>query len=273
VENFKMSKLLLLLLCFAWLCSSRLTFMKRFSLDSECTEQSNEDAFKRIYDNAIWGQSIALQSPAYFYTYGQLNRLSRKSSSGPGSDIGPATAKSLEFLSEVIRERNVTSIMDIPCGDANWQFQSWEMDSLDVYAGLDVVRQVIRLNQEKFWFHSNKQFAFWDLVTCPLPRFRALGSNRAQPFDLIHVRDVIQHLPLSKAINAIDNVRRSGARWLISTSYPANTQTNGAVGEIRDGDWQPVNLHAAPFNLTPVKCVETHPHIEPDLTCLYKISP
>ena len=54
--------------------------------------------------------------PGYYYT----KPLDRKSASGHGSDLGVATSESLRFLSDAIRQYNVTSMIDVPCGDANW---------------------------------------------------------------------------------------------------------------------------------------------------------
>jgi hypothetical protein len=138
------------------------------------------------------------------------------------------------------------------------------LDSIEHVAGLDITKSVIELNQLKFRFHSNKRFAVHDLA-CPLPRFRRLHATMSEPFELVHVRDVIQHMPLSKGVAAIANVRASGARLLVATTFPASSNV-----DIQEGGFYHNNLDAAPFTLPkPVKCVETHRELEPDLTCLY----
>jgi hypothetical protein len=238
--------------------------LKSFSLEmtSKCTG-SETHAFDKIYAKGEWGPPL-VSDPRYYYTYGFVQNLTRVSSSGWGSNVGPATQASLAFLSSVINEFRVTSMIDVPCGDMNWQTQSWELDSIEHFAGLDITKSVIELNQLKFRFHSNKRFAVHDLA-CPLPRFRRLHATMSEPFELVHVRDVIQHMPLSKGVAAIANVRASGARLLVATTFPASSNV-----DIQEGGFYHNNLDAAPFTLPkPVKCVETHRELEPDLTCLY----
>ena len=251
-----------MLLFFLSISSSLALSGKHFSLEGQCDVAGS--VFERIYIQGAWGATLA-KSSAYYYTYGKIERLSRQSSSGPGSQIGENTQTSLEFLSQLIRELNVTSFLDVPCGDTNWQFQSWEIDSLPIYVGLDITRSVVQLNKEKFSFHSNKIFALWDFATCPLPKFRSRFA-RSQIFDMIHVRDVIQHMPLKKAAAAIDNIVNSGIKYLVASTY-----ANGDNREnIEEGSWYPANLAREPFHLpSPVRCVETHPKHEADVTCLY----
>lgn len=241
--------------------------LKTFAIEGRCAAPRTEAAaFESIYNTGFWGKPLA-NTPKFYYTYGYPERLTRSSSSGQGSDIGPATQASLAFLSGIIQEFNISSLLDVPCGDTNWQFEAWEVDSLPVYVGLDIARSVIELNTRKFSFHVNKRFAVWDFAECALPRYRHVRTQATLAFELVHVRDVLQHMPLSRAVAAIENVRKSGARWLVATTYP-----NGRNYNIRDGEWYPANLAAAPFQLPrPENCVQTHPAHEADITCLYKL--
>jgi len=161
----------------------------------------------------------------------------------------------------------LVSLLDIPCGDANWQFESWELDSLPVYVGADVVTDVIDLNKRKFSFHSNKLFTLWDIANCQLPMFQFVGTAHTRAFDLVHVRDLIQHLPLVKGVQVTNNIRNSGITYLIATTWPEGKNT-----EIVEGDFFKSNLAVAPFMMPPpLKCISTHPDHEADMTCLYKL--
>jgi len=250
-------------------CSSSVTrfpFLCLQGLDSEC--QFNESTFKDIYENKkIWGGPL-LQTvqPSYYYTYGEPERLSRPSLSGGGSNIGLATTASLKFLQEVIVQHNITSVFDIPCGDVNWQFEAWEMDSLPVYVGADVVPNLIKLNKRRFRHHRNKHFVLWDFSVCNIPNY--VTQNEFLAFDLIHARDVFQHMPLDRLIAAVDNIRASEARYLICTTWP-DSKVNV---KIEAGSTFRNNMEIAPFYLKPLRCVDTHPTIEPDKTCLFELS-
>lgn len=243
--------------------------IKTFAISGECEQQQNQ--FEKIYENGIWGTKLT-KDPRYYYTYGNVSKLSRQSPSGGGSVIGPETAASLLFLSSIINDYQITSILDIPCGDTNWQFQSFEMDSLEVYVGADIAPEIIALNKRKFFFHSNKVFALWDFTECEIPHYKFLDNRKIiaesyRSFDLIHVRDVLQHLPLKKGMRAINNIFKSGAKFLLATTFP-----KGVNQEIKEGDFFRNNLAKPPFNLPkPLSCIKTHPRHEDDETCLYEI--
>lgn len=256
----------------------RVPAFQSYSIDpASCNYESFE--FDDIYSKRVWGHSERTEDeylkPKYYYSYGDWERTDaqRHSLSGPGSDIGDQTRVSLELLTKVVKEHHIRTMLDLPCGDANWQFESWEIDSLDAYVGLDIARSVISLNQQRFRHHINKVFAPWDFAVCPLPKLRwsQTDSNHngsSEPFDLIHVRDVIQHLPLQRGLAALCNVAKSGARYLISTTYPMPNNT-----DIPEADWYKNNLYLPPFNFpTGQYCVQTHPDHEEDYSCLWAIN-
>jgi hypothetical protein len=125
-----------------------------------------------------------------------------------------------------------------------------QVDSLPVYVGADVSSLVIESVQKRFFFHSNKRFISWDLATCPLPRFINTTTGLPQPFDLIHMRDVIMHLPLQKATAIVENILASGATYFITTTFPGNKNIN-----ISAGSWYKNDMEQHPFNFpAPSKC-------------------
>ena len=221
----------------------------------------DKSPFEKIYSDGIWQGGKVQQNavgPDYYYKKDHI------SLSGPGSDKHNAH-NSLKFLNKVIIEYNISTVLDIPCGDVNWQFDMWKTDSMTAYVGLDVVRPVIDLNKRRFCHHSNKVFAPWDFVRCPLPQIVANGE--ARPIDLVHVRDVIQHMTLTDGARALQGVTKSGARYLMATTYPVRKNHN-----IKEGEFYENNLQKEPFNLpTPIMCIKTHPRHNPDSTCLWKI--
>jgi hypothetical protein len=233
--------------------------------------------FDNIYVSEFWGPK--LPKPEGFYGNAHFPPPSRSSSSGGGSDLGPRTINSLDILRKTIKGFNISTMIDIPCGDVNWIFDSWETDSLDLYIGLDVVKPVIDLNTRRFAHHNNKVFAQWDGSYCTLPKFlkpsislhNLPGTTRQshQSIDLIHSRDVLQHLTLQAGLSFLCNMVTSGARVLISTTFP-----NGFNSNIQPGQFYYNNLDLPPFSLPKNKnaCVSTHPELEPDQTCVYDLT-
>jgi hypothetical protein len=225
--------------------------------------------FDDIYKRGVWGQ-VQLK-PEDFYGEAEWppKAIRQMSASGRGSDLGYATQNSLAIVKQTIYNYNVKSMIDVPCGDVNWIFDSFLTDSLPLYVGLDIAGDVIGINQRRFAHHRNKQFHFWDVTSCALPKFHNTSSSEEQVFDLIHVRDVIQHMSLDQGIQFFCNVFKAGPNVLITTSYPSSKNNN-----IAEGRWYGNNLLLEPFTFPHVNCTPSHIglEMEHDVTCVYNLT-
>ena len=197
---------------------------------------------------------------------------------GSGSNLGTNTAASLAFLREAIAEHGIQTVVDVPCGDVNFQTTTWEMDSLRAYVGLDIIPRLIALNSARLGFHSNKIFASWDAAQCTLPQLLLSDGEQPQrlPADLVHMRYVLQHLTLDRALQSIINVVESGAKYLIATTYPArrrkgqSTYDNPNIQLGKETHFFTNDLDQPPFSLPPpIKCM-AQPQAN-DESCLYDL--
>jgi SAM-dependent methyltransferase len=152
--------------------------------------------------------------------------------SGAGSTIEQTTEVRSQ-LPALLGRYGVRTVLDIPCGDFNWMKEL--AYPLDVYIGGDIVRSLIDRNRTAY-ASPKRHFEHLNLIGDSLPAV-----------DLILCRDCWVHLANTQVLQAIENVRRSGATYLLATTYPRHT----ANTDIRAGNWRPVNLQAAPFNLPP----------------------
>ena len=172
-----------------------------------------QQVFEHIYRNKVW--------------------KNKESISGPGSNLAN-TEVVLRWLPRLIRDLEVRVLLDIPCGDFHWMK---EMDlELDVYIGADIIEELMRTNLEKYCTpeHTNRQFMTLDITSHSLP-----------DADLIFCRDCLVHFSDVDVGRAINNIRRSGARYLLTTTF-TNRLSNT---DIITGQWRPLNLQAAPFRL------------------------
>lgn len=145
-----------------------------------------------------------------------------ESVSGAGS-THQATRAIRERLPYVFERRGITSVLDIPCGDYNWWPMMKLLQPLE-YIGGDVVFDLIGDNIEKF---PQVDFRVLDVVRDNLPRV-----------DLIFVRDLLGHLSNREVKQALANIRWSGARFLMATTFPDYENS----GDIETGQWRPINL-------------------------------
>ena len=178
--------------------------------------------FSDIYRQRLWGDG--------------------ESASGPGSGLA-RTAQIRADMTALIGRLGVRSLLDAGCGDFHWmQAVLLEIDS---YIGVDVVRELVERNRA---CHSavGRQFEHIDITRDWLPTV-----------DLIFCRDVLPHLSLSGAAEALGNFRRTGSTWLLATTFVDRDSNSDIV----TGNWRPLNLGLEPFSLpTPAMLIDERCH-------------
>ena len=103
---------------------------------------------------------------------------------------------------------------------------------------------------------------------CSLPHFINGTTNKEEVFDLVHVRDVIQHLTLNQGLKYYCNVFLSGARILVTTSYKAKVNT-----DIQEGGYSDNNLFIESFSFPEGDCFR-HDRVAErrDFTCVFDLT-
>jgi len=163
----------------------------------------------------------------------------RESASGNGSTL-ENTKEIREALPGLLKRHGIKSMVDVPCGDWNW------MSCVNLhgvkYLGLDVVPRLIRDNRRNY---PGIPFQVFNVVVdVPIKS------------DLILCRDLLFHLPDLMAVDAIKNMKRSGTKWLLATSFPNHTK-NESIPNSKKVGWRKVNLSLPPFNLPkPVEFIQ-----------------
>jgi hypothetical protein len=171
-----------------------------------------KNIFRRIFNENLWGNA--------------------ESVSGEGSNL-QRTAAIRTVLPALLARHGVRSILDAPCGDFFWM-KEVALD-VDSYVGADIVPELIASNTERY-ASSQRRFIVCDLVEDELPRA-----------DLVLCRDCLGHLSYAETRRALDNFRRSGATWLLTTTFTGPRENH----DITTGDWRPINLERAPYGFGP----------------------
>lgn len=181
---------------------------------------------------------------------------SQESKSGIGSELGN-TIKLRKELPFVFAKYNIKSMLDIPCGDFNWM-KEVDLSNID-YTGADIVPTLIDINKEK---HPDFKFEVMDVTTTELPKV-----------DLVFVRDCLGHLSDANVLKAIENIKASGSKYLLTTSFTKwNFNSN-----IENGGWRCINLLIQPFNLKPQylineDCKEGYPYYNDKCMILFNLN-
>src|SRR5690349_10708286 len=77
--------------------------------------------------------------------------------SGPGSTL-LATRTLRPALLELLRDCEIRTLLDIPCGDGNWISQANLEQHLDLYIGADIIQELVDLNAANWKGKPNCKF-------------------------------------------------------------------------------------------------------------------
>ncbi|WP_245292190.1 class I SAM-dependent methyltransferase [Methylobacterium tarhaniae] len=172
---------------------------------------SLKDRFRLIHDHNLWGAET--------------------SASGLGSEAD-ATRAIRDGLPGLLAGLNIATLLDAPCGDAGW-ITHVDLGGIH-YIGVDIVADLIARNMSEhppgFEFHAA------DITRDALPKA-----------DAVLCRDCLVHLSFANIERALANFRRSGARWLVTTTF-TQWQHNR---DCEDGDWRALNFVREPFTWGP----------------------
>lgn len=170
---------------------------------------SREEIFSTIYDRNLWG--------------------SKESISGKGSELNFAK-NIINKLPELFRIYNIKTLVDAPCGDFNWMRKiNYNFQS---YLGVDIVKDLITDNIK---LYSNDSIIFdkGDILTYVFPKA-----------DLILCRDCFIHLNTDEIKCAINNFKKSGSKYLLTTNFNNIIENEN----ISTGQFRKINLCLKPFN-------------------------
>ncbi|MDQ3903360.1 MAG: class I SAM-dependent methyltransferase [Thermoproteota archaeon] len=161
----------------------------------------------------------------------------RKSISGPGSDPA-STATIRKELPIVAAQLGISSILDIPCGDFSWmQMVNF---GLCKYIGADIVEELVSRHNQQYGSNRRK-FLKLNIVNDDLPAV-----------DMVLCRDLFVHLPYRDIVKSLNNIRKSGSKYFLTTSHLLTTKNH----DILPGQWRPINLLLRPFSFpNPIKII------------------
>lgn len=216
--------------------------------------------------------------------------LGTHTKSGKGSDMKGA----FDWITGLTKFFNqypeLQTIADIPSGDMGWQMAVRHLNTAKLYFGGDIAKSVAEDNARRYKSHGNKILQHWDLHSCGAPKWHTTCDLTPYSFDVIMIRDALQHISIDKVQEILRKViLESGAKWFITSSYPGSDTLRSDSGACStdenlfcskgamprgDGGWYPIALDCAPFRF-PAPYSKTKSHstfpIENDFMYVYKI--
>lgn len=178
-----------------------------------------EQIFTNIYETKLWGN----------------NKNSKYSGgSGEGSQVAVNKTTYIPFLQNFIRERGITSVVDLGCGD----FVCGRLiyNALDVkYTGYDVYKKVVDYNAT---VHPSPKYTFIHLD------FLGEKENIVGG-DLCVIKDVIQHWSLENIYVFLDYlVETKKFKYILITNCCQQTKDNTTI---KNGDFRRLSSEYLPL--------------------------
>jgi SAM-dependent methyltransferase len=165
----------------------------------------------------------------------------RSIASGGGS-TREYTLATRSHLHTVVTAFGVRSILDIPCGDFQWMPIFLDAHPEIRYFGADIVRALIAEHTSRFSDRPQWAFGVADMVR----------DFPAGEFDLVHMRDALQHLSPGDAVSVITSLRiQSRFRYWMVTDYEGVTHNRESRIRNKGWDFQYHNLRLPPYSLPP----------------------
>ena len=173
-----------------------------------------------------------------------------ESVSGGGSNL-QSTTTIREVLPGIFDEFNIRTILDIPCGDFFWQ-KEMDLSRFD-YIGIDIVPQIIEANHK---------------YATPGIRFRTgdITSDDLPASDITMCRDCLVHFSFADIFAALANIKRSGTRFLLTTTFPHFKKNEDIV----TGWWRHLNFQMPPFNFPDPERMIDEKKVTPEGKLIYK---
>lgn len=191
-------------------------FYQREKVKKILNLKTNQEKFSEIHRVNFWGN--------------------KETVSGPGSNL-KNTSDTIYNLNKIIKNYNIKSILDAPCGDFFWMKKVLSKNLNLKYCGIDIVEEIIKQNKKKY-SSSNIKFFKKDIIFNLIPES-----------DLIICRDLLIHLS-NKDIKAfLLNLKSSNFKYLLIGGYESNIyQINN--NEIKTGDFRQINIFKNPINFS-----------------------
>lgn len=168
--------------------------------------------FEKIYFHNLWGDPASV--------------------SGAGSNL--ETTKNLrDKLPGLFLKYDITTVLDIPCGDFYWM-QHVVRDAPQIkYTGGDIVSQIIDSNLEKY---ESKDVSFFIID---------LRSDQLLDVDLIIVRDCLFHLSFDDIVKVKENLKKSNIKYILTTNHILDKDFSNI--DIVTGDFRLIDIFKEPL--------------------------
>jgi thiol-disulfide isomerase/thioredoxin len=192
---------------------------KEFTINEEISNLYN--VFNDTYINKGWGEE--------------------GDGSGPGSEP-ENTINTRKSLIKLIKEYNVKTLIDAPCGSCKWTkilLEDLQKENIKInYYGFDIADQSI--------INANKNLDSLKTYHTIKIQQGSITDTQFPKADMILCRDTLQHLSYNSISKTLHNFAKTKS-IIVLGGYLNNSSNHN----IKDGDYFSINYTSEPFNMIP----------------------
>ncbi len=220
------------------------SLLRRFRIVRLDDSTHPKQYFDRIYRYNFWG--------------------GKSSRSGTGSE-GEFARQKIAILDEIIKEHQVSSILDLGCGDFFWMQEI--AGAVDRYHGVDIVESVIEANKRQF---ENEQVSFSCLDLSDPEQQKMLPVREV---DLVTCLDVFGHM-LNQEVDSLLNfvLNDLDARLLLVTNRRDESSTDYLQREKTRHQGIDIEQHPLFLERQPKRVKQVPGHYPDDFFDLYDLA-
>ena len=181
----------------------------------------------------------AKQEGVFTEVYQELGWSKRQmeSVSGTGSTLENTEILRSE-LPKVCKKYDINNIVDIACGDFNWMKEI--VNEFKYYRGVDIVKDLIKANKEKYKNFENVDFMVADVIT------EFDKCIKGKDIDAVILKDVLVHFPNKYVMKVLDSLHKSSIKYVFITHFDS-IELNCDIGEFNG--WRPQNFTLSPWKM------------------------
>ena len=192
---------------------------KKWDKKSQTFELGAKEIFEKIAATNEWGDPESI--------------------SGAGSTVEVNRFR-VQCLKEFIQKHDIKKVYDIPCGDANWQHGL--LTNNVQYYGSDISQHALEQAKRK-----NKKYEAMHFLES-INLIDSVPNVELPKHSLFLSKEVIQHLPLKDGVSMLNNIKKSGVRYLAATNHDVRLFNVEQNNNIKTGSFYPNNLFLPPFH-------------------------
>mmetsp|Transcript_50807 Transcript_50807/g.104504 ORF Transcript_50807/g.104504 Transcript_50807/m.104504 type:complete len:821 (+) Transcript_50807:160-2622(+) len=176
----------------------------------------------------------------------------------------PMARLAISALNKILsRHPEITSIMDVGCGDMAWMQYVLQDHPEITYVGVDIQPYTMMVNFRRF---PKMQFIQTDLSNMRGIEIMPRGC------DLVLAKDIFNHMVLPDAVDAVRRVINTRPKFMLTHIHNDSDNTGWEARIDQHRAYTPYNYNRQPFSL-PYPCTEVQRISDEAAYVLYQITP